>query len=129
MRPIQEIITEIESYETNDGYWLRLDELAIELWESDNPELGMEALFGVFEKYPLDDGAGVFWTILHGLETLNYEEKLYNSLMDKPSHMAITMLKRIENSDSEKIAGKSIPELKKFIRNNPKTESELLSEL
>ena len=25
MRPVEEIITEIESYESNDGNWLRLD--------------------------------------------------------------------------------------------------------
>ena len=129
MRPIKETIAEIESYHTDDGNWLRLDELVTELWESGNPELGIDALLGVFEKYPTETGEGVFWTILHGLESLDYERSLYNSLMDKPSHMAITMLKRIENSNSEIIDGKSIAELKKIIRNNSKTKSELLDEL
>ncbi|MGJ8738784.1 hypothetical protein [Zobellia laminariae] len=129
MRHIKEIIAEIESYESDDGNWLRLDELTIELWESGKPELGIDSLFGIFEKYPTDDGAGVFWSILHGLETLEYEQKLYDSLMDKPSHMTITMLKRIENTQSEMIAGKSISELKSFIKNNPKIESELIDEI
>ena len=129
MRHLKEIIAEIESYESDDGNWLRLDKLAIELWESGKPELGIDALFGIFEKYPTDDGAGVFWTILHGLETLDYEKQLYDSLMDKPSYMSITMLKRIENTNSELIAGKSIMELKEFIKNSPNTELELLDDL
>ena len=129
MRQVEEIISDIESYNSDDGNWLQLDELVTELWESGKPEIGIDALFEVFEKNPTDDGAGVFWTILHGLETLEYEQKLYNSLMDKPSHMTITMLKRIENTDADTIAGKSISELKSFIKNNPKIEPELLGEI
>ena len=129
MRPVDKIISEIESYQSDDGNWLRLDELVNELWQSGNPERGIDTLFGVFEKNPTDDGTGVFWTILHGLESLEYEQKLYDSLMNKPSHMTITMLKRIENTNSDTIAGKSISELKSFIKNNPKIESELLDEI
>ncbi|WP_282081573.1 hypothetical protein [Aquimarina algiphila] len=129
MKSTQEILSEIESFKPVDGNWLRLDELVNKLWESGKAELGINTLFRVFERYPNDDGAGVFWTILHGLETLNYEESLYSSLMDKPSHMAINMLKRIENTNSELVAGKPIKELKEFIKNNPKVDSELLSEL
>jgi len=129
MHAIQEILAEIESFETDEGNWQRLDELVVELWKSGNPEHGIDALFTIFERYPTENGDGVFWTILHGLETLNYEAKLYNSLMKKPSHMAITMLKRIENTNSRMIAGKSISELKEYIKNNPKTDLVLLDEL
>lgn len=129
MTQVKEIIAEINSYESDDGNWLRLDELATELWESGKPEFGINSLLGLFEKYPTEDGAGVFWTILHGIETLNYEKELYESLIRKPTHITIIMLKRIENSNSELIAGKSISELKKFIKNNPKTEPELLNEI
>lgn len=129
MRPVNEIISAIESYKSDNGNWLPLDDLVNELWESGNPEIGIDALLEIFEKNPTDDGAGVFWSILHGLETLDYEQKLYDSLMNKPSHMTITMLKRIENSNSKLIAGKSISELKDSIKSNPKTESELLEEI
>lgn len=129
MRDIKKVISEIESFDSNNGSWLKLDDLVSELWEYENPEIGIDALFEIFEKNPTDDGAGVFWTILHGLETLEYEERLYESLIKKPSHMTITMLKRIENSDSGFIAGKSISELKNLIRSNPKIESELLNEI
>lgn len=99
------------------------------MWESGTPEIGIDTLFEIFEKNPIDDGAGVFWRILHDLETLDYEQKLYDSLMNKPSHMTIMMLKRIENSNSKLIAGKSISELKDLIKSNPKTELELLDEI
>lgn len=129
MRQIEEIISDIETYQCDDGNWLPLDELVTELWESGNPEIGIDTLFGVFEKNPTDDGAGVFWTILHGLETLEYEHKLYESLMNKPSLMTITMLKRIENTDSDAIAGISISELKRVLRKHPNIDSELLDEI
>ena len=66
---------------------LQLDELATELQESRNPERGIDALFGIFEKHSTDGGAYVFQTILHGLETLEYEQILYNSHIDKLSHI------------------------------------------
>lgn len=129
MREIIDIISDLESYESVDGDWLQLDELVIELWQSGKPEIGIGALFRIFEKYPTDDGAGVFWSILHGLETLDYEQNLYDSLIARPSHMTIIMLKRIENSGSETIVGNSISDLRSLIKSNPMIEPELLSEM
>ena len=129
MKSTREIIAKIASFTPVDGNWFRLDELVEELWKSKNPELAIKSLFEVFERYPKDDGAGVFWTVLHGLETLRYEAFLYDSLLRKSSHMGIIMLNRIENNGSKYIAGKSIIELKEYIKNNPKVNSELVSEL
>lgn len=129
MRQIQHIIKEIESFEGDDGNWLELEDLLSELWESGNPELGILSLFQILERYPTEDGSGVFWSILHGLETLECEKELYQSLMRKPSHMTIVMLIRIENSGLKSINGKSISELKNSIRNNPNIEAELIEQL
>jgi hypothetical protein len=129
MSSTKEIISEIKAFEPEEGNWLRLDELITELWEKGNPQIGIKELFGVFERYPKDDGFGVFWSILHGIETLEYEQNLYESLLNNPSYMGIIMLKRIENTGLEFIAGKRINELKKNVRNNPKIEPELLSEI
>ena len=71
MKSIKEIIYEIDSFRLVDENWVRLDELLNKLWDSGKSELGINSLFGIFERYPNEDGAGVFWTILHGLETLN----------------------------------------------------------
>ena len=52
MRQANEIISEIESYKSDDGNWLPLDGLVNELWESGTPEIGIDALFDIFEKNP-----------------------------------------------------------------------------
>ena len=129
MHSIDKVIAEIASFQRVDDNWLGLDELVTELWRKYDPSVGIDALFKVFENYPTDDGGGVFWTILHGLETLEYEEKLVDSLVRKPSLMAITMLVRIENTGNDHIAGKSISQLRKMIKNHPGTHPELLSEI
>lgn len=129
MRLTKEIIADIASFESTNGNWLRLDELIAELWRIGQPEIGIKTLFGILEKNPTEDGAGVFWAIVHGLETLEYEQELYESLMRKPTLMTIIMLKRIENTNTNTIAGITISELKNHIKNHPKIESSLLNEL
>ncbi|KXX71840.1 hypothetical protein [Flammeovirga sp. SJP92] len=129
MKNSLEIISSIKSFHPKDGNWLELDDLIDQLWTLDKPEVGINVLFNLFEKYNKSDGEGVFWSILHGLETLDYEEQLYQSLLYKPSFMGIIMLNRIENSGSELIADKSIADLKVHIKNNPEVDQELLAEL
>ncbi|OUS19805.1 hypothetical protein A9Q93_02180 [Nonlabens dokdonensis] len=129
MVQVEEIITELDSFHYNDGDWLPLDRLIIKLWNTGKPEVAIQSLFKIFEKYPTEDGAGVFWTILHGIESLNYEKELYDSLIRKPSYMVVIMLNRIENSNSKTIAGKSIAKFKELLRNHSKINSELLDYL
>ncbi|WP_378181109.1 hypothetical protein [Aquimarina sp. SS2-1] len=52
------IILEIESFKPVDGNWLPLDSLLNDLWETGNPQLGINALFKIFERFPFDDGIG-----------------------------------------------------------------------
>ena len=52
----------------------------------------------VFERFPLDDGAGVAWSIVHGLESLpGYEPHLVDSLRRRPSELGVVMLNRMLN--------------------------------
>ena len=61
----------------------------------------------VFERYPDEDGAGVFWSIVHGLEALpGYEPFLVESYSKRaPSEFGVIMLGRILNSGQREIAG------------------------
>lgn len=129
MNRIEGVLLKINEYEVNNDNWLELEELIALLWESGKPEVGIKTLFRVFEKHPLDDGEGVFWSILHGLESLDYEDELYKSLIRKPSYMSIIMLNRVENTGVKLIAGKSILELKKLIKKHPETNIGLIKEL
>lgn len=128
MPSTKEIANKIEFFQYKDGNWLDLDKLVIELWNSPHPEDGINSIFKLFQKYPIDDGSGVFWSILHGLETLDYEQKLCSALLKKPFYIGIIMLIRIEKSGAKTIAGKSINELKNNIRTNPNTPIELLDD-
>ena len=101
MRQPAEILHDIAHFRPVDGVWLPLDRLLDELWCAGLP--GSECLpvlFGVFERFPRDDGAGVLWSIVHGVESLpyDYEQLLRESNDRSPSEMAEVMLDRLANS-------------------------------
>jgi hypothetical protein len=81
--------------------WLPLDHLLEELWGAGpiTPQ-HLAVLFGVFERFPTEDGAGVLWSIVHGVESLplDYEPSLRESWRRVPSQMAEIMLVRLENA-------------------------------
>jgi hypothetical protein len=99
-RNVADILRDIESFQPSDGNWLPLDELLAELWDVGMPASALPTLFGVFERFPDDDGAEVFWSIVHGVESLplDYEQPLRASIARQPSHMGQIMLRRLERS-------------------------------
>ena len=54
------------------------------------------SLLGVFERFPVGDGYGVFWTLLHLIESArgSYEEPLLASLRRSPSLFGVMMIGR-----------------------------------
>lgn len=105
---------------TNSSDLDRLDEALLALSHVRRPELAMDALFGLFERFPAEDAAGLlasiqhvlsgarsqvppsvrhvaaFWSALHQLETFNgYEVELVNSLRRAPSEFGLIMLIRL----------------------------------
>lgn len=99
-RPAASILSDIREFSPSDDNWLPLDNLLAELWQ--HPiQLGMlETLFGVFERFPEDDGSGVLWSIVHGVEglDLDYEPQLRASMTRQESFMGEIMLDRLERS-------------------------------
>ena len=100
MRSESAILEEIKNFEPVDGDWLDLDDLLNELWVAGVSAESLPIIFNVFEKFPDDDGAGVFWSIVHGVESLNfdYENELKKSLERNPSFMGKVMLQRLDKS-------------------------------
>jgi hypothetical protein len=100
-RTQDQVLSDIDHFQpTDDGNWLRLDVLLAELWEEKISMSCLPTLFRVFERYPDEDGAGVFWSIVHGLEAtdLDYEAALRDSISRQPSDMGRIMLRRIEKA-------------------------------
>jgi len=97
MRTTDAIVADIEAFLPIDGDWRALDELLGELWGAGVLEQHLPTLFGVFERSPDDDGAGVLWGIVHGVESLpfDYEVPLRNSLGRQTSFMGNVLLNRL----------------------------------
>jgi uncharacterized protein YfeS len=99
-RTVDDILRDIEAFGPRDGNWLPFDDLLADLWHAGMPERALPVLFGVFERFPNDDGAGVLWGIVHGVQglDLDYEQPLRESLARQPSYMGKIMLGRLERS-------------------------------
>ena len=101
IRRAAQVLHDIDQFQPKDGQWLSLDELLAELWTLGVlPIESLSVLFGVFERFPYDDGAGVLWSIVHGVEGLpyDYEPLLTESYRRSPSEMAKIMLTRLAKS-------------------------------
>lgn len=108
-RPTASVASDIATFVPLDGNWIALDTLLAELWQTGHPEQAIPELLSVFERYPDEDGAGVVWGVLHGLESLpNYEPELLRSLARQPSEFGIRMLGRLLNAGVKEVAGASL---------------------
>ncbi len=69
----------------------------------------IRALLSIFERFPDDDGYGVFWSILHCLEKCEgYEPLLIESVARTPVEFNLNMINRIINSGTCEIDGRSL---------------------
>jgi hypothetical protein len=67
----------IREYQPVDGSFVELEGLFEQAFQTPDPTEYYDAIFNLFERFPEDDGAGVFWSALHGMEAIgNYESKL-----------------------------------------------------
>ena len=100
-RPAFAVLKDIEEFAPIGGDWRRLDDLLDELWSEGVSEGQLPILFRVFERFPEEDGAGVLWSIVHGVEGLpfDYEAFLRQSMARQPSFMGDVMLKRLEKAN------------------------------
>jgi hypothetical protein len=108
-RTTQQIIQDIDEFIPVDGSWRRLDDLLGELFQQPVTVEGITAALRVFERFPTGDGAGVLWSIVHGLESLpDYESHLVASVRRRPSELGVIMLHRIQKAGQTDADGVSI---------------------
>lgn len=111
-RTSQEIIDEIDVFHPIGGDWQSLDTLLAELWSTGEPHKHIAGLLAVLERFPGGDGAGVLWSIVHGLESLpGYESALIRSACRKPSELSVAMIGRLLNGGTTQIGEISLVEL------------------
>lgn len=123
-----DLISALDDFVPADDNWLPLDLLLQQLFEHPVSSAGIAAMLRVFERFPTEDGAGVFWTIIHGLESVpDYESLLVESVQRVPSEMGVIMLGRILNSGQGEISGVSISSLLSAVQIDPRASPEAQS--
>lgn len=97
-----DLLAEISVFQPHDGDWRPFDDLLGELWSAGVTSECLPVLFGVFERYPDEDGAGVLWGVVHGVESLDldYGQSLRDSVSRKASFMGRIMLDRLERANA-----------------------------
>lgn len=107
---MEKLDTAIREFTPQNGAWLPLEACFEQAFSSPDPKLYYHAIFNLFERFPEEDGAGVFWTALHGMEALGgYEALLLQYFRRHPSLMTTTMLRRIQNSGQMHIGSVPFP--------------------
>ena len=109
---IDDLDAAIREFTPQQGNWLPLEELLDRAFASSDPRNYYTAIFNLFERFPEQDGAGVFWSALHGMEAVgNYEELLLRHFRRFPSLMTRAMLRRLLNSGQTHIGQVAIASL------------------
>jgi hypothetical protein len=90
-----------------------LDDAVVTVLASPEAELGIRTLLRVFERFPVSDGYGIFWSILHGVERMpgRYESALVESCRRAPSRFTLTMVNRLLNGGQAQVGGIALIEL------------------
>lgn len=108
-RAASKILGDIRVFQPEEGNWIPLDELLAELWDSGKAAKHIPDLLAVLERFPKDDGEGVLWSIVHGLENVGgYEPELIQSVRRQPSELGVTMIGRLLNSGTIQVNGVSL---------------------
>jgi hypothetical protein len=119
-RHVSEIIADIEDFKPSKGNWLGLDTLLQELLLSGSAAVGIDAMLRVFERYPAENGAGVFWSIVHGLENQpGYKSRLVESVRKVPSDFALLMVNRLLNAECRGSEGVQLLSLLEQVAQDP----------
>lgn len=108
----QALDTAIREFTPEDGNWLLLEKHFEQAFSSVDPKLYYHAIFNLFERFPDEDGSGVFWLALRGMEAMGgYEDLLLRYFRRWPSLMTHTMLKRMTSAGETHIGKVSIASL------------------
>jgi hypothetical protein len=112
MMTMVDLDSAIREFTPSEGDWRPLEGYLERAFASPNPKDYYHAIFNLFERFPKDDGAGVFWSAVHGMEAVGgYEDLLLQCFRRWPSLMTATMLRRILNSGQTHIGKLAITTL------------------
>ncbi len=107
---------------TDTGELQKLEAALDTLFQLPQPERGVKTLFRLFERFPNEDGNGIFWTVLHGLEKLpGYEPYLKESIKRVPMEFNLLMVNRLLNSPLSNVQRQEWLASLREVENNPQS--------
>lgn len=87
-------------------------------------QMEIRAMLAVFERFPDEDGYGIFWSILHCLEKCHgYEPLLLESVTRAPVEFNLSMVNRLLNSGVAEVDGHSLLGVLQSAAANPRASS------
>jgi len=108
-RTAAKVVADIRDFQPVRGNWRALDALLAELWATGEAGRHIPDLLAVLERFPEDDGAGVLWSVVHGVESLpGYEPELVRSVRRQPSELGVTMVGRLLNGGVSQVGDVSL---------------------
>ncbi|WP_310488326.1 hypothetical protein [Chamaesiphon sp. VAR_69_metabat_338] len=119
---IKEIISSIDKITTLDSAaaLTHLQEL-VDLYFN-HPEAGnyLDVWFRLYERFPFDDGGGIFWTILHGIETYHPTSDRFTieSVLRQPSEFPVMMVNALINGGIDRVGDVNLLELLERLATN-----------
>jgi len=86
-----------------------LDETLTSIFQEGFGNEFVSDLLNVFERFPNQDGFGVFWKILHGIESVpGFEGALLESVEKSPSEFTVRMINRLINAGEDRIGSTNL---------------------
>jgi hypothetical protein len=111
---IKEVVAAIDALPTVDSAddLSRLQNLADRYFIGPEAANYLGVWFRLYERFPEDDGCGVFWSVLHRIEAQpGYEQPVVESVRRRPSRFPVLMANRLLNSGIRQVGGVDLLEL------------------
>jgi hypothetical protein len=97
-RTFEDLVADLTAFQPDGDDWRPLAALVDELAALERIPDAAAELLAVFERFPESDGAGVFWSVVQGLEADGgYEPALIRSVRRRPSEFGVIMVGRLMN--------------------------------
>lgn len=69
----------------------------------------IQSVLDLYERFPDEDGHGIFWSLLHAVEaSAGYEDALFDSVSRAPGEFNVRLVGRLANAGIVQIAGRDL---------------------
>lgn len=111
-RPLLEVIAAFRNFEPAGNDWSGLEALLDEMMQAGSTDACLNAVLGLFERFPREDAGEVFWSLARRIEQLpGYERKLIESVRRAPAEFSLKLVNRLLNFGRSEVDGQSLIEL------------------